>query len=101
MQTHEVDKRAMLERVRMLKRDRARSRDAKLAGQAGPADVDVQAPTEEELKAEAARERGWSVVGARGSDASWDMVGRDEHLHSPGSCRPPCTFRTRALCTVS
>jgi hypothetical protein len=99
MQTHDIDKRAMHERMRMLKQGRMRSRDEKYAGQAGPADV--QEPAEAVVESEAARERGWSVVCARGSDASWDMVGRDEHLHSPPSSRPPCTSRTRALCTVS
>ncbi len=32
MQTHEIDKKAMHERMRMLKQGRARSRDAKYAG---------------------------------------------------------------------
>jgi hypothetical protein len=105
MQTHELDKKAMLERTRMLKQARARRRDDKHAGNAGP--PDVQEPAEAAVHAAVqtdARERGWSVVGARGSDASaadWDMVGRDEHLHSPPSCRPPCTSRTQARCTVS
>ncbi len=99
MQPHDMDKRAMHERMRMLKQDRARSRAEKYAGRTGPADV--QEPAEAVVESDAARERGWSVVCARGSDASWDMVGRDEHLHSPGSSRPPCTARTRDLCTVS
>ena len=103
MQTHEIDKKAAHERLRMLKQHRMRSRDEKQAGRAGPPDV-VQEPAEAVLQSEPANERGWSVVGARRSDAStgdWDMVGRDEHLHSPGSSRPPCTARTQALCTVS
>ena len=99
MQTHDIDKRAMHERMRMLKQDRARSRAEKYAGHAGP--PDVQEPAEAVLASEAAGDSGWRVVCARGSDASWDMVGRDEHLHSPPSSRPPCTSRTRALCTVS
>ena len=102
MQPHEMDKKAAQERMRMLKQDRARSRAEKYAGRSGP--PDVQEPAEAVLQADVqtdARERGWSVVCARGSDASWDMVGRDEHLHSPRSSRPPCTSRTRALCTVS
>jgi hypothetical protein len=100
MQTHDIDKRAMHERIRMLKQGRARSRDEKYTDSARP--PDVQEPAEAVLQDEAARERGWSVVGKRGSDASdWDMVGRDEHLHSPPSSRPPCTSHTRALCTVS
>ena len=103
MQTHEIDKKAAQERLRLLKQGRMRSRDEKQAGRAGPPDV-VQEPAEAVLQSEPANERGWSVVGARRSDAStgdWDMVGRDEHLHSPGSSRPPCTARTQALCTVS
>ena len=102
MQAHELDKKAMLERMRMLKQDRARSRAEKYAGHAGP--PDVQEPAEAVLASEAAGDSGWRVVGARFSDSSgaeWDMVGRDEHLHSPPSSRPPCTSRTRALCTVS
>ena len=102
MQTHEIDKKAAHERLRLLKQERARCRDEKQAGRAGP--PDVQEPAEAVLQPEAASEAGWSVVCKRGSDAShaeWDMVGRDEHLHSPQSCRPPCTARTRALCTVS
>ena len=106
MQTHEIDKKAAHERLRLLKQERARCRDEKQAGRAGPPDV-VQEPAavvQAVLQPEAANERGWSVVNARRSDAStgdWDMVGRDEHLHSPGSSRPPCTARTQALCTVS
>ena len=103
MQTHEIDKKAAQERMRMLKQERARSRDEKQAGRAGPPDV-VREPVEAVLQSEPANERGWSVVCKRGSDAStgdWDIVGRDEHLHSPGSSRPPCTARTQALCTVS
>ena len=101
MQPHDMDKRAMQERMRMLKQGRTQSRDEKYAGRAGP--PDVQEPAEAVVQTDA-RERGWSVVCKRGSDASaaeWDMVGRDEHLHSPRSSRPPCTSRTRALCTVS
>ena len=104
MQTHEIDKKAAQERMRMLKQERARSRDEKQAGRAGPPDVPEPAAVVEAVVQTDARERGWSVVCKRGSDAStgdWDMVGRDEHLHSPGSSRPPCTARTQALCTVS
>ena len=102
MQPHDMDKRAMQERMRMLKQGRTQSRDEKYAGRAGP--PDVQEPAEAVLASEAAGETGWRVVGKRGSDAStggWDMVGRDEHLHSPPSSRPPYTSHTRALCTVS
>ena len=102
MQPHDMDKRAMQERMRMLKQGRTQSRDEKYAGRAGP--PDVQEPAEAVLASEAAGDSGWRVVGARFSDSSgaeWDMVGRDEHLHSPPSSRPPCTSRTRALCTVS
>jgi hypothetical protein len=102
MQTHEMDKRAMRERMRMLKQHRMRSRDEKYAGRAGP--PDVQEPAEAVLQTEAASETECSVVRARRSEAStdeWDVVGRDEHLHSPPSCRPPCTSHTRARCTVS
>ena len=104
MQTHDIDKKAMQERMRMLKQHRTRSRDEKYAGRAGPPDVQEPAAVVLAVVQTDARERGWSVVCKRGSDASageWDMVGRDEHLHSPRSCRPPCTSRTRALCTVS
>ena len=105
----DMDKKAQQEkeeRMRMLKQQRARSRDEKYAGHAGPPDVQepaavVQAAVVVQTEA---RERGWSVVCKRGSDASgadWDMVGRDEHLHSPPSSRPPCTSRTQARCTVS
>jgi hypothetical protein len=99
MQAHDMDKRAAQERMRMLKQGRTQSRDEKYADRAGP--PDVQEPAAAVLQSEAGRERAWSVVAARGSDSSWDMVGRDEHLHSPRSCRPPCTSRTQALCTVS
>ena len=102
MQTHDIDRRAMHERMKMLKQDRARSRAEKYAGRAGPPDVQEAAEVVQAVVQTDARERGWSVVCKRGSDASdWDMVGRDEHLHSPPSSRPPCTSRTRALCTVS
>ena len=106
MQPHEMDKKAAQERMRMLKQARTHSRAEKYAGRAGPPDVQepAEAVLQPEAAGEAASEAGWSVVCKRGSDAShaeWDMVGRDEHLHSPQSCRPPCTARTRALCTVS
>jgi hypothetical protein len=101
----DMDKKAQQEkeeRMRMLKQQRARSRDEKYAGHAGPPDVQEPAAVVQAVVQTDARERGWSVVCKRGSDASdWDMVGRDEHLHSPPSSRPPCTSRTRALCTVS
>ena len=105
MQTHDIDKRAMHERMRMLKQDRARNRADKYAGRAGPPDVqEVVEVVQAVVLAEATDEGGWRVVCKRGSDASgadWDMVGRDEHLHSPPSSRPPCTSRTQARCTVS
>ena len=102
MQTMKTDSEARREARRVLRQDRMRCRDEKYAGRAGPPDVlEAAEALEAVLQSEAARERGWSVVAARGSDSSWDMVGRDEHLHSPRSCRPPCTARTRALCTVS
>ena len=102
MQTHEMDKRAMRERMRILKQARMRSRDEKYAGRAGP--PDVQEPAEAVVSSEAAGDIECRVVGARRSEASsagWDMVGRDEHLHSPRSCPPPCTSHRRARCTVS
>ncbi len=99
---HEMDGKAMREARRVLRQDRMRCRDEKYAGCAGPPDVQEPAEVVQAVVQTDARERGWSVVCKRGSDASdWDMVGRDEHLHSPPSCRPPCTSRTRALCTVS
>jgi len=101
MRPFEFDKQAMQERMRMLKQQRTRSRDEKYAGRAGPPDVqEPQEPAEAVLQPEVRAKRD-SVVAARGSDASWCMVGRDEHLHSPRSCRPPCTSRTLARCTVS
>ena len=104
MQRHEMDKKASQERTRMLKQGRMQSRDEKYAGRAGPPDVEEPAAVVQAVVQTEARERGWSVVCKRGSDASaadWDMVGRDEHLHSPPSSRPPCTSRTPARCTVS
>jgi hypothetical protein len=102
MQPQEMDSKAMREARRVLRQDRMRCRDEKYAGRAGPPDVQEAAEVVQAVVQTDARERGWSVVCKRGSDASdWDMVGRDEHLHSPPSSRPPCTSRTRALCTVS
>jgi len=97
----DMDKKALREkeeRMRMLKQQRARSRDEKYAGHAGPPDVQEPAAVQAVVQTEA------RVVCKRGSDASaadWDMVGADEHLHSPPSSRPPCTSRTPARCTVS
>ena len=98
MQAHELDKKAMRERIRMMKQDRMRSRDEKYAGRAGPPDC-AEVPAAEEAAAATVElapecERAESV-------GDWDVVGADEHLRSPLSCRPPCTSRTRARCTVS
>ena len=100
MQTHDIDKKAMQERMRMLKQHRTRSRDEKYAGRAGPPDCEeIQCETDTapavvqpQVKTRQKRED---------SMAEWDIVGADEHLHSPRSSHPPCTCHTQARCTVS
>jgi hypothetical protein len=86
-----------------LQRERARRRDEKYAGRAGP--PDVQAPAEAVLAPEPDESPAPAALGAAARSSAgigdWQMVGRDEHSHSPGSCRPPCTSRTPARCTVS
>jgi hypothetical protein len=85
---------------KVLQRERARCRDEKYAGQAGPPDcAEVEAEAEAEgvetvQAVEVKVEKEESVGG-------WDMVGGDDHLHSPRSCHLPCTSHTRARCTVS
>jgi hypothetical protein len=98
-QKHKQSKRAM-------KSDRTRCRDEKYAGRAGPLDcVEVEAETH----AECVEEKETDVVETemdRGTErdesvGGWDMVAGEEHLHSPDSSHPPCTYRTLARCTVS
>ena len=96
------DKKVMHEKRRhaqgVLKRGRTQRRDEKYAGRAGPPDcaevpaADEAAAATVELAPECEREE---------SVGDWDVVGADEHSRSPLSCRPPCTSRTRARCTVS
>ena len=94
--THEHHKHA--QRVRDAKR--TQSRDDKYAGRAGPPDCEEikceteTAPAEVQAHVKTRKKREDSMV-------DWDIVGRDEHVHSPPSCRPPCTSRTPARCTVS
>ena len=84
-------------------RERTRSRDEKYAGRAGPPDcAEVEAEAWEDT--EVAGEHASALAGACEREESvggWDIVGGDEHLHSPRSCHPPCTSHTRARCTVS
>jgi len=88
---------------RVTKSDRTRCRDEKYAGQAGPPDcAEVEAETWEET--EVAGENASALAGACEREESvggWDIVGGEEHLHSPDSSHPPCTSRTLARCTVS
>ena len=100
-----LDKQAMHERhrhaKRAVKKDRTQSRDDKYAGRAGPpdcAEVDCAGETEAGEAVDVAEAE---VNEREDSVAGWDIVGGDEHLHSPGSFPPPCTSRTRARCTVS
>ena len=65
MQTHEIDKKAAHERLRMLKQHRMRSRDEKQAGRAGPPDV-VREPAEAVVQPET-RTRGGGASWARGA----------------------------------
>ena len=98
MQAHELDKKAMQERMRMLKQHRMRSRDEKYAGRAGPPDyAEVEAEAEGAEPIEAAEVK----IEVAESVGGWDMVDGEEDVHSPRSCHPPCTSRTRARCTVS
>ena len=104
MQAFWVDKKVMHEQHKHAQRvrdfGRMQRRDKKYAGEAGPPDC-------EEIKCEA--ETAPTVVlpqvktrqKREDSMAEWDIVGADEHLHSPRSCRPPCISHTRARCTVS
>ena len=107
------DKKAMQERQRHAKcvrqQDRTRCRAEKHGGRAGPPDcVEVDAGAEEDAGGEedvGGEEHAGAEVQERerqeDSAGGWDIVGRDEHVHSPPSCRPPCTSRTPARCTVS
>ena len=81
---------------RALQQERARCRAEKYAGRAGPpdcedgAEAEVETETEKEVKVE-----------VEGSVGDWDMVGGDEHVRSPRSCPPLCTYHRLARCTVS
>ena len=105
MQAFEINKNVMQQRqekMHMLKQGRARRRDEKYAGRGGPPDCEeVQAETfvEAEVDENVSALAGECAREERAGD--WDIVGADEHVHSPRSCRPPCTSRTHALCTVS
>ena len=96
------DKKAMHERhrhaERVLKSGRARRRDDKYAGRAGPPDC-----AGAEAREAAAAPAGPSPRACEREESvgDWDIVGADEHLHSPPSCRPPCISHTQARCTVS
>ena len=80
---------------RALQKERARCRDEKYAGRAGPPDcAEVEAEAEAEIEKEV-------NVEVEGSVGDWDMVGGDEHVRSPRSCHPPCTSHRLARCTVS
>ena len=82
---------------KVLQRERARCRDEKYAGRAGPPDC-----AEVEEEAEIGTEKEAEVkVEVEGSVGDWDMVGGDEHVRSPRSCHPPCTSHRLARCTVS
>ena len=82
---------------KVLQRERARCRDEKYAGRAGPPDC-----AEVEAEAEIGTEKEAEVkVDVEGSVGDWDMVGGDEHVRSPRSCHPPCTSHRLARCTVS
>jgi hypothetical protein len=91
---------------KVLQRERARCRDEKYAGQAGPPDC---AEVEAETHVECVTQKETDVVETemdRGSErdesvGGWDIVAGEEHLHSPDSSHPPCTSRTLARCTVS
>ena len=94
---------------KVLQKERARCRDEKHAGRAGPpdcaeAEAEVEIETEKgaEAEAEVEIETEKEVKGeVEGSVGDWDMVGGDEHVRSPRSCHPPCTSHRLARCTVS
>ncbi len=96
------DKKVMHERHRhaeiALKRGRTQRRDEKYAGRAGPPDC---AEAEAEAGPEAAADTLPRECEREESVGDWDVVGADEHLRSPRSCRPPCISHTQARCTVS
>ena len=88
---------------KVLQKERARCRDEKHAGRAGPpdceeAEAEVEAEAEAEVEIETEKE---VKVEVEGSVGDWDMVGGDEHVRSPRSCHPPCTSHRLARCTVS
>ena len=86
---------------RALQKERARCRDEKYAGRAGPPDcAEVEAGVETEIETEIETEEEVKVE-VEGSVGDWDMVAGEEHLHNPGSCHPPCTSHRLARCTVS
>ena len=104
------EKHVMLERQKHAKRvtksERTRCRDQKYAGRAGPPDcVEVEAETQAECGAEKEADIvGTEVEKGNEKDESvggWDIVGGEEHLHSPDSSHPPCTSHRLARCTVS
>ena len=86
---------------RALQKERARCRDEKYAGRAGPPDcAEVEAGVETEIETEIETEEEVKVE-VEGSVGDWDMVGGDEHVRSPRSCPPLCTYHRLARCTVS
>ena len=87
----------------VLKRGRTRRRDDKYAGRAGPPDcAGEEAGRETEVGGGSVSVSEWAgECASEESVGDWDVVGADEHLHSPQSCRPPCISHTRARCTVS
>ena len=94
--THEKLKNAK----RALQQERARCRDEKYAGRAGPPDCEDGTEAGAEAEAEIETEKEVNVE-VEGSVGDWDMVGGDEHVRSPRSCHPPCTSHRLARCTVS
>ena len=88
---------------RAAKRERARCRDDKYAGRAGPPDceeVGAGLSPDEAADACAETETLTRECEKEESVGDWDMVAGGD-LHSPGSCPPPCTSHRLARCTVS
>jgi hypothetical protein len=100
------DKKAMHDKHKHAKRvtqsERTRCRDEKYAGRGGPPDCEeVQAEGEGEAEVDENVSESAGECEREESVGGWDIVGGEEHLHSPRSCPPPCTSRTLARCTVS